>query len=95
MGATILSFNGGGIGDDGAAMVDSDGGGLRQCCDNGDGIGDGGATTEMMICRWWNWRRRGCYGDGGLPLVVCDGGLRRWWAATMMIGLATAGLRRR
>ena len=25
----------------------------------------------------------------------CDGGLRRWWAATMVMGLATAGLRRR
>ena len=30
MGATIVGFNGGGIGDDGAAMVDYDGGGLRQ-----------------------------------------------------------------
>ncbi|GMN37394.1 hypothetical protein TIFTF001_042635 [Ficus carica] len=30
MGATIVGFNGGGIGDDRAAMVDYDGGGLRQ-----------------------------------------------------------------
>ncbi|GMN52108.1 hypothetical protein TIFTF001_021259 [Ficus carica] len=40
-------------------------------CDNGDGIGDGGATTKMMVCRWWDWRRRGCDGDGALPLVLC------------------------
>ncbi|GMN65646.1 hypothetical protein TIFTF001_034709 [Ficus carica] len=30
MGATIVGFNGGGIGDDGAAMLDYDSGGLRQ-----------------------------------------------------------------
>ncbi|GMN55192.1 hypothetical protein TIFTF001_024303 [Ficus carica] len=30
MGATIVGFNGGGIGDNGAAMVDYDGGELRQ-----------------------------------------------------------------
>ncbi|GMN41913.1 hypothetical protein TIFTF001_011145 [Ficus carica] len=59
VGAATVGFNGGGIGDRGAAMVVG--------CDNGDGIGDGGTATGMVVYRWWDWRRRGCVscGDGG------------------------------
>ncbi|GMN70649.1 hypothetical protein TIFTF001_039691 [Ficus carica] len=76
MGATIVGFNGGGIGDDGTAMVDYDGGVLRQW----EGLSLGGVVAGLSA------RGKGSTSRGpkllgfGLRGVVVE--VWAWWDKT-------------